>query len=62
MYKCYVCQALHDAHSALIQHCKFFSIIAKLQGSGVANNVVLYVVESMEEYVNEVHESLKSKC
>lgn len=37
------------------------SIIAKLQGSGVANNVVLSVVETMEEYVNEVHESLKEQ-
>lgn len=35
------------------------SIIAKLQGSGVANNVVLSVVESMEEYVKyEVHADL----
>ncbi len=38
------------------------SIIAKLQGSGVANSVVLSVVESMEEYVDEVHASLKDKC
>lgn len=36
------------------------SIIAKLQGSGVANNVVLSV-ESMEEYVNEVHANLKEQ-
>lgn len=36
------------------------SIIAKLQGSGVANNVVLSYVESME-YVNEVHSSLKEQ-
>lgn len=35
------------------------SIIAKLQGSGVANNVILSVVESMEEYVDEVHINLK---
>ncbi|MGL5118496.1 MAG: hypothetical protein ACRC7H_04645, partial [Plesiomonas shigelloides] len=37
------------------------SIIAKLQGSGVTNNVVLSVVESMEENVNEVHASLKEQ-
>lgn len=37
------------------------SIIAKLQGSGVANNVVLSVVESMEEYVSEVHAN-QNKC
>lgn len=37
------------------------SIIAKLQGSGVANTVVLSVVESMEEYVNEVHANLKEE-
>ena len=37
------------------------SIVAKLQGSGVANNVVLSVVESMEEYVNEVHANLKEQ-
>ncbi len=37
------------------------SIIAKLQGSGVANSVVLSVVESMEEYVDEVHASLKGQ-
>ena len=30
-------------------------------GSGVANNVVSSVVESMEEYVNEVHENLKEQ-
>ena len=37
------------------------SIVAKLQGSGVATNVVLSVVESMEEYVNEVHANLKEQ-
>lgn len=37
------------------------SIIAKLQGSGVASNVVLSVVESMEEYVSEVHANLKEQ-
>lgn len=37
------------------------SVIAKLQGSGVANNVVLSVVESMEEYVNEIHANLKDQ-
>ena len=37
------------------------SIIAKLQGSGVANNIVLSVVESMEEYVSEVHANLKEQ-
>lgn len=36
------------------------SIIAKLQSSGVANNVVQSVVESMEEYVNE-HTSLREQ-
>lgn len=37
------------------------AIIAKLQGSGVANNVVLSVVESMEDYVSEVHANLKEQ-
>lgn len=37
------------------------SIIAKLQGSGVANNVVLSVIESMEEYVNDAHANLKEQ-
>ncbi|XP_041825036.1 uncharacterized protein LOC121629374 [Melanotaenia boesemani] len=37
------------------------SIVAKLQGGGVANSVVLSVVESMEEYVNEVHSNLKEQ-
>lgn len=37
------------------------SIIAKLQSSGVANNVVQSVVESMEEYVNENHASLREQ-
>ena len=37
------------------------SIIAKLQGSGVANSVILSVVESMEEYVDEVHTNLKEQ-
>lgn len=37
------------------------SIIAKFQGSGVANNVVLSVVENMEEYVSEVHADLKEQ-
>lgn len=34
---------------------------AKLQGSGVANNVVLSVIESMEEYVNDAHANLKEQ-
>lgn len=37
------------------------AVIAKLQGSGVANNVILSVVESMEELVNEVHTTIKSQ-
>lgn len=39
----------------------FVSIIAKLQGSGTANIVVLSVAESMEEYVNEVHANFKEQ-
>lgn len=38
-----------------------FKIIAKLEGSGVANSVLSSVVESMEEYVSEVHENLKEQ-
>ena len=37
------------------------SIEEKLQRSAVANNVVLSVVESVEDYVNEIHENLV-KC
>lgn len=37
------------------------SIIAKLKGSGVANSVVLSVVESMEEYVDEIHANLEEQ-
>ncbi len=37
------------------------SVIAKLQGSGVSNNVILSVVESMEECLNEVHTSFKNQ-
>ncbi|XP_030606887.1 uncharacterized protein LOC115795207 [Archocentrus centrarchus] len=37
------------------------SVVAKLQGSGVSNNVVLSVVESMEDYVNELHKKLKEQ-
>ncbi|XP_056439497.1 uncharacterized protein LOC130376301 isoform X1 [Gadus chalcogrammus] len=35
------------------------SVIAKLQGSGVANTVILSVVESMEECLNDIHTSIK---
>ena len=34
------------------------SVIAKLQGSGVANTVILSVVESMEECLNDIHTSI----
>ncbi len=37
------------------------SVIAKLQGSGVSNNVILSVVESMEECLNEFHTSFKNQ-
>jgi hypothetical protein len=37
------------------------STIAKLQSSGVANNVVRSVVESTEDYVNELHTSLREQ-
>lgn len=37
------------------------SVVAKLQGSGVSNNVVLSVVESMGDYVNELHKKLKEQ-
>ncbi|XP_051566959.1 uncharacterized protein LOC127448461 isoform X1 [Myxocyprinus asiaticus] len=37
------------------------SIIAKLQGSGVSNNVILSVVESLKECLNDVHTFIRSK-
>lgn len=36
-------------------------IIAKLQGNGVANSLVISVIESMEEYVSEVHAYVKKQ-
>ncbi|XDV45398.1 hypothetical protein PO909_013506 [Leuciscus waleckii] len=35
------------------------SIIAKLQGNGVANSVIMSVVESMEDFVTDFHTSLR---
>lgn len=35
------------------------SLIAKLQGSGVATNVIKTVVENMEELVQELHSNVK---
>ncbi|XP_048100920.1 uncharacterized protein LOC125295613 [Alosa alosa] len=35
------------------------SVVAKLQGSGVSTNVILSVVESMEECLNDIHTSIK---
>lgn len=35
------------------------SIIAKLQANGVANNLILSVIESMEDFVNDFHTNLR---
>lgn len=37
------------------------SIIAKLQGNGVANSLIMSVVESMEDFVDDFHTSLRER-